>query len=83
MSDDLHNRPIKEHTMWTCNKNNGLGGICGHINTIDDWYCEKCGSRRGANTSALDDNHQTIGTLTKVDHDGTEYWRYDGPSRST
>jgi hypothetical protein len=42
-----------------------------------------CGSRRGANTSALDDNRQIIGTLTKVDHDGTEYWRYDGPSRFT
>ncbi|KAF5024421.1 hypothetical protein F66182_3507 [Fusarium sp. NRRL 66182] len=69
-----------DHTMWQCNQDTGLGQRCGEINEMSDYFCKNCGSKRSANASAISSDSSTVGTLVKVDNDGTEHWQYSDPA---
>ncbi|KAF4954549.1 hypothetical protein FSARC_12087 [Fusarium sarcochroum] len=66
-----------DHKYWKCRQYMGDSKVCNHYNEMTDKRCTSCGSRRDKGDKACNGNAATIGEMSSVGKDGTEYWQYD------
>jgi hypothetical protein len=66
-----------DHKKWRCMQMFRTEVQCYHYNNMDKKQCANCKSKRDAGDEAINSALEKIGTLSRVDKDGTEWWLYD------